>query len=573
MVSSQIVAVILIAIVIGSTVVIITQLPPINAYICSICSEQFTTLVDLNQHLEAVHGVQPPQFQCTFCGGGFASQEALDAHTQQMHSGPIYICPYCREQFGSQATLDLHILIYHSAQPKNKVIITSFDLSSSPSLQTYLNSHSDVKMYTMTQVLSEGTPYPEPEAPLIVNSIESIQVTTPHPDWTLTDDVWIAVSESLLDTGFWRPVGHWDHPNGFQRLGYFWTPSYVRFFADGVNSRGRNGTIGNLVITYNGGLQVTVNLDKWYPQYYEWGVWYVTISGKIQYHSTDAFKLYNFLWSKNPSHILLLGDETRVPAFYHGICSLGNMEWTFTDHPYSVTSVFADHGELLRDIPLGRIIVSTPAQVNRVFNKITGYSTNYVGRGTIVKKFDGGGYQSETNRVNTAMTDIGLTVTRIDETATLTQTLALLNGGNDLVMLSGHGSEVSIDCCTPSFTFASMDQLTFQTYTIGSTWGCGVGEIVQNDQSIVGKWLYSTTSNGIAFISFNTPTDVPSLSFVAQQTFLNYRANGIGKAFMDGMNNLEHLYAWWLNDPRYENTNTMPVMGRLAVQFSGCPWL
>lgn len=95
----------------------------------------------------------------------------------------------------------------------------------------------------------------------------------------------------------------------------------MRLSGDNVKSRYYNGTIGEVVITCNGGKQVTVNLGKAYPQCYEWGNWYVTVTGKIQYRDADAFKLYNFVWSRNPSHLLLLGDRSSsIILSLDGLC-------------------------------------------------------------------------------------------------------------------------------------------------------------------------------------------------------------------------------------------------------------
>lgn len=71
----------------------------------------------------------------------------------------------------------------------------------------------------------------------------------------------------------------------------------------------------------------------------------------------------------------------------------------------------------------------------------------------MITYFDFPLYDSHNNYVETAMTSVGMTVTRRDqdEPQTITQVLTFLNAGNDAAMLNGHGTPIDILCCPQPF--------------------------------------------------------------------------------------------------------------------------
>ena len=438
----------------------------------------------------------------------------------------------------------------------DKLIITSEDLASSSALEAYVYQHADVELHTMAQVLGESVGVFEPEAPLMVTSIQEVSVSTAHSSW---EQLYLCVS-STLDADAWMSVGYWS-AGVWTVTASFFGSRYIRLMGSGMK-----GIVGNVVIKYNSGSQLTVNLDKECLSY-NWGRWYVTVTGKIQYRSQDAWKLYNFIWAKNPKYVMFLGTVTKVPMFWAGWIYSNMVMQSVTDHPYSVRNILTDNGMLYRAIPCGRIPVASPAQVDTVVNKIMARTSAGVGRSALVRNV-ALGYDYEVGKMVGALGSIGSTVDRVED-GTLDAALASINSGNDIVIFGGHGSPSSIACTTPMFTLGSIDLTTFSTYTVGVSYACSITDI-SSTESIAGKWITTSSSKGLAFIGYNTFTDVASLAFVADQFIRNYRAVGFGKAIMNGMNLLENLWAIWRDDSSLKNPNH--VLHRLCIQFFGCPW-
>jgi hypothetical protein len=205
--------------------------------------------------------------------------------------------------------------------------------------------------------------------------------------------------------------------------------------------------------------------------------------------------------------------------------------------------------------------------VDTVVNKIMARTSAGVGRSALVRNV-ALGYDYEVGKMVDALGSIGSTVDRVED-GTLDAALASINSGNDIVIFGGHGSPSSIACTTPMFTLGSIDLTTFSTYTVGVSYACSITDI-SSTESIAGKWITTSSSKGLAFIGYNTFTDVASLAFVADQFIRNYRAVGFGKAIMNGMNLLENLWAIWRDDSSLKNPNH--VLHRLCIQFFGCPW-
>ena len=438
----------------------------------------------------------------------------------------------------------------------DKLIITSEDLASSSALEAYVYQHADVELRTMAQVLSESVGVLEPEAPLMVTSIQDVSVSTAHSSW---EQLYLCVSPTL-DADAWTPMGYWS-AGVWTVTASFFGSRYVRLMGSGMK-----GIVGNVVITYNSGSQLTVNLDKECLSY-NWGRWYVTVTGKIQYRSQDAWKLYNFIWSKNPKYVMFFGTVAKVPMFWTGWIYNNMVMQSVTDHPYSVRNVQTDNGMLYRSIPIGRIPVASPTQVDTVISKITSRTSASVGRSALIRD-TAVGYDYEVSKMVDALASIGSVANKVED-GTLDAALSVINSGNDIVILGGHGTSTSIACTIPMFTLGSIDLTTFSTYTVGVSYACSIADI-SSAESIAGKWITTPMSKGIGFIGYNTFTDVASLAFVTDQFIRNYRVVGFGKAIMDGLNLLENLWAIWRNDSTLKNPNH--VLQRLCIQFFGCPW-
>jgi hypothetical protein len=355
--------------------------------------------------------------------------------------------------------------------PKTKLILTSPDLLASPKLQTYLAAHEDVMLYTTDDAYALPVPPQEPSTPLLVTSIENL-TSTGHSIWE-DEKLYVLVSQ-LPQGANWMVVGCWSSQTGYQTLASFSGSRYVRFITSGMI-----GVPNATTLFYNNGSSISVNLNK-SCYYYSWGNSYLTTSGTMFYPVDNSLRIYNFIQSKNPSEVLILGTTVKVPAFWLGwIWQPIQLFQTLTDHPYSVSDLWGD-GLLLRGVPFGRIPVSSTQEVDTIIEKINSRTSILVGKSSIIRNLFVG-YATEINYMEQALQGLATEypVTRLED-GNLAQALALINSGNDFVMLVGHGTDKQISCLgdfEPPFTVDNLQETYFQSSTVGISIGCGSSDI------------------------------------------------------------------------------------------------
>ena len=89
-----------------------SQIAPFVTYQCEFCYFEFSSRMDLSQHVETDHNYARPKcYQCDF---SFTSYDDLAAHVQACHySFPVFHCTFCDLYFPSTILLSDHTRTFH----------------------------------------------------------------------------------------------------------------------------------------------------------------------------------------------------------------------------------------------------------------------------------------------------------------------------------------------------------------------------------------------------------------------------------------------------------------------------
>ena len=111
-----------------------------ETHICDLCSKAFTNKTHLKYHIQKHNGFNLQdnyKFKCTECKNGkFATEEGLEKHTADYHSGKEYMCHYCLSTFSNIKKLRMHDKRVHAEKP-----FKCPDCESEFCAEYYLNKH------------------------------------------------------------------------------------------------------------------------------------------------------------------------------------------------------------------------------------------------------------------------------------------------------------------------------------------------------------------------------------------------------------------------------------------------
>lgn len=82
---------------------------------CGECPRKFHAKINLNKHVEKIHGEDSKRFTCQICKATLASAKGLRSH-QNTHTKP-YRCQYCDKSFGHSGNLNSHLMTHTGEKP------------------------------------------------------------------------------------------------------------------------------------------------------------------------------------------------------------------------------------------------------------------------------------------------------------------------------------------------------------------------------------------------------------------------------------------------------------------------
>jgi hypothetical protein len=87
-----------------------------QSYSCEHCGKQFNAKPDLMRHMRRHEGPDAWKLKCPHCTrkGGFQSEEALQRHLKDWHSGAQYLCSQCPKAFTNQMLRHNHEMNIHT---------------------------------------------------------------------------------------------------------------------------------------------------------------------------------------------------------------------------------------------------------------------------------------------------------------------------------------------------------------------------------------------------------------------------------------------------------------------------
>ena len=108
--------------------------PPGESNKCSICNVNFSSLSDVNRHIEFVHERKKPD-KCEICGASYKRHYKLKAHVLRAHKGTDfydgrdYKCSICDRASTSENGLQIHIKTVHGGNKPHKCLICPMSFS------------------------------------------------------------------------------------------------------------------------------------------------------------------------------------------------------------------------------------------------------------------------------------------------------------------------------------------------------------------------------------------------------------------------------------------------------------
>jgi len=117
----------------------------VNIYVCSFCSEHFSSKCDLDVHMSVAQHIpftkSRKKFVCPECGKDrFSSKRALDRHVQNHSSLQRFVCECCEKSFTRKHDLERHTLC-HSNQKLFKCTLCDKQFNRKQNLEKHIVTH------------------------------------------------------------------------------------------------------------------------------------------------------------------------------------------------------------------------------------------------------------------------------------------------------------------------------------------------------------------------------------------------------------------------------------------------
>ncbi|KAF4528318.1 hypothetical protein B566_EDAN012085 [Ephemera danica] len=87
----------------------------LKRYVCQVCSQRYSTTVQLLAHMACHTGIKP--FKCSFCEATFTTKMNKNNHELKHKGIKNYICQYCQKAFYAHYNLVLHLRTHTKEKP------------------------------------------------------------------------------------------------------------------------------------------------------------------------------------------------------------------------------------------------------------------------------------------------------------------------------------------------------------------------------------------------------------------------------------------------------------------------